>query len=266
MSATRQVCTTRQAGLKDARSDLVRHLLRGLSAAAALAIFTAIPVQAQNARNQPNAMQGFSQNRNQPIKIESASLEVRDKERLALFVDNVRLTQGDTLLECKKLIVHYEGETGNSGAKPRQTPQALSGNSQQIRLIEAKGGVVVTQKDQTAVGDSGIYDMKNNHMTLMGNVVVTQGQNVVRGDRLLVDLATGVSRIETASSGTSPNRVQMVIQPGSMQQAPPAAATPAPPRRPPGGAARTPAGTPRQSNNAERDKPKQAPGQPQRLN
>lgn len=247
-----------------AKPDGMRCFAGALSAAAVLAIFTAGPAQAQNLRNQPNAMQGFSQNRNQPIKIESATLEVHDKERLALFIDNVRLTQGDTLLECKKLIVHYDGETGNSGAKPRQTPQALSGNSQQIRLIEAKGGVVVTQKDQTAVGDSGIYDMKNNNMTLIGNVIVTQGQNVVRGDKLLVDLTTGVSRIETASVGGAPSRVQMVIQPGTIQTPP--AATPAP-RRPPGGATRTPSGPSRaQSNNTERDRGRPAPGQPQRLN
>ena len=55
----------------------------------------------------PNALQGFSQNRNQPIQIQSASLELRDKEKTATFNENVHLVQGDTTLECKKLVVHY---------------------------------------------------------------------------------------------------------------------------------------------------------------
>ena len=55
--------------------------------------------------------------------------------------------------------------------------------------------MVVTQKDQTATGDLGMFDMKANTVTLTGNpVVMTQGQNVLRGERLVVDLTSGVSR------------------------------------------------------------------------
>ncbi|MGA7996891.1 MAG: LptA/OstA family protein, partial [Bradyrhizobium sp.] len=44
----------------------------------------------------PNAMQGFSQNRDQPIQIEAASLEMRDKKKEATFSGNVKVVQGDT--------------------------------------------------------------------------------------------------------------------------------------------------------------------------
>lgn len=63
-----------------------------------------------------------------------------------------------------------------------------------------RGGVVVTQNDQTVTGATGIFDMKANTVTLTGGVVLTQGQNVLRGDRLVVDLATGVSRVEAGAS------------------------------------------------------------------
>ncbi len=57
--------------------------------------------------------------------------------------------------------------------------------------------MVVTQKDQTATGDLGIFDMKANTVTLVGNpVVMTQGQNVLRGGKLVVDLTSGVSKVE----------------------------------------------------------------------
>ena len=40
------------------------------------------------------------------------------------------------------------------------------GGSSQISRLEAKGGVTVTQKDQTATGDTGLFDMKANTVTL----------------------------------------------------------------------------------------------------
>ena len=58
------------------------------------------------------------------------------------------------------------------------------GSLSQISRLEASGGVTVTQKDQTATGDSALFDMKSNTVTLKGNVTVSQGQNVMRGDKL----------------------------------------------------------------------------------
>jgi lipopolysaccharide export system protein LptA len=71
---------------------------------------------------------------------------------------------------------------------------------------------VVNRKDQTATGHEGVFDMKSNTVTLEGDVVVTQCQNVVHGDRLIVDLTTGVSHIE--ASKTSHGRVEGLFVPG----------------------------------------------------
>jgi lipopolysaccharide export system protein LptA len=167
----------------------------------------------------PNALQGFSQNRDKPIKINSASLEVRDKDKVATFSGDVHLVQGDTTLRSKTLMVFYDDD---SAAKPAKPPQSIAGApdappmSQQIRRVEAKGGVFVTQKDQTATGESGVFDMQANTVTLLGNVVISQGQNVVKGDRLTVDLTSGTSRVECGKS-QGQCRVQALIQPGAMR-------------------------------------------------
>src|SRR5262249_1919221 len=142
----------------------------------------------------PNALQGFSQNRDQPVKIQAASLEVRDKQKQATFAGDVHLVQGDTDLRCLTLIVFYD-EEGAKGSS-MQAGQAGPNGSQQIRRMEVKGNVVVTQKESTATGDSGVFDMKSNTVTLNGNVVVTRGPDVLRGQRLVVDLTSGVSRME----------------------------------------------------------------------
>ena len=53
-------------------------------------------------------MQGFSQNRDQPIQIEAASLEMRDKKKEATLSSNVKAVQGDTTMTSEKLVVFYE--------------------------------------------------------------------------------------------------------------------------------------------------------------
>ena len=125
-------------------------------------------------------------------------MEVRDKQKQATFSGDVRVKQGDTGLRCKSLVVFYEqsGEAGDK-SKSLQAANPGPGGEQRIRRLEARGSVVVTQKDQTATGDLGIFDMKSNTVTLTGNpVVMTQGQNVLRGGKLVVDLTSGVSRVE----------------------------------------------------------------------
>ncbi len=178
---------------------------------AALLAIAGAPLHAQPSKGPPNALQGFSQNRDQPVHIEAATLEVRDKDKLATFSGDVKVKQGDTGLRCKSLVVFYEGN--DADGKTLQAASPGPGGQQKIKRLEARGGVVVTHKEQTATGESGIFDMKTNTVTLNGNVVMTQGQNVLRGDRLVVDLTSGVSRVESGKNGQG--RVQGLFQPGS---------------------------------------------------
>ena len=205
---------------------------------------------AQPAPQSGNAMQGIQLNRDQPVKIESDSLEVRDKQRQATFMGNVKLTQGETILQSKMLIIFYEDTSAAPVASKKGAPATAqkqgvgTGSGQQIKRAEAKGDVLVTQKDQTAKGDNGVFDMKSNTVTLTGNVVVTQGTNVLRGDRMVVNLDTGVARVESDKT----KRVEGLFNPSA---APPPAATPAKDAKP------APAPPPAA---------KSAPGAPTRIN
>ena len=58
------------------------------------------------------------------------------------------------------------------------------GGSSSIKRLEAKGSVVVTQKDQVVTGETAMFDTKANLITMPGGVVLTQCKNVLRGDRL----------------------------------------------------------------------------------
>jgi lipopolysaccharide export system protein LptA len=161
----------------------------------------------------PNALQGFSQNRDKPIAIDAARLEVRDKDKVAMFFGDakadVKVVQGDTTMRSKELVVFYEQQDAKSGAaKTAKAATPGPGGSSQIRRLEAKGNVIVTQKDQTVTGDMGVFDMKTNTVTMSGGVIMTQNDNVIRGDKLVVDMTTGVSKVEVNRGG----RVNAIIK------------------------------------------------------
>jgi lipopolysaccharide export system protein LptA len=212
----------------------------------ALAVATTVGIAAVYAQQPngppnapPNALQGFSQNRDKPIKITSATLEVRDKDKMATFSGDVHLVQGDTTMRSKTLVVFYEDDTSSKPATPSvsatsptkpgtpstSSPQAGPQQNQQIKRVEAKGNVMVVQKDQTATGDTGVFDMRDNTVTMLGNVVISQGQNVVTGDTLTVDMTTGVSRI-SCGKAQEKCRVKGLFQPGAMKQLQEAAPVP----------------------------------------
>lgn len=142
------------------------------------------------------------QQRGGPVRITSATLEVRDKSKMATFQGDVHIVQGETEVRCDELVVFYDDQKDKSGAKKKSPAPDASVGQQQIRRMEARGSVVVTQKDQRAVGDRADFDMRTNTVTLIGNVVITNADNVLRGSRMVVDLNTGIARMGATSGGT----------------------------------------------------------------
>jgi lipopolysaccharide export system protein LptA len=240
------------------RSLTARWISRGLGAGLiGLAVAAASEAGAQSTvQGVPNAMQGFSQNRDQPIQIEAASLVMVDKKKEATFTGDVKVVQGDTTMKSKILVVFYDsagsapaaGSSPAGSAQPNRAagaadsapPTASSkgpiksatpgpGGSSSIRRLEAKDNVVVTQKDQVVTGDKAIFDTKTNLITMTGGVILTQGKNVLRGDRLVVDMTTGVSRVESDSG-----RVQGLFQSSGQQGDAPLLPGPAAPSPGPG--------------------------------
>jgi lipopolysaccharide export system protein LptA len=201
----------------------------------AVVCLAAHPGAAQPTANAtPGPFQGMmnDQKKDQPVQIEAATLEVRDKDKKATFSGNVQVVQGDTTMKCQRLVVFYGQEVGIGGEKqasaaPVTTSKSTPGmpqGAQNIRRIEAQGGVTVLTKDQNARGDLGIYDLQNKTITLSGHVTVSQGQNVISGERVVVDTVTGNAKVESGSSnpgntaapGQTP-RVKALIQPSKGQ-------------------------------------------------
>ena len=176
----------------------------------------------------PNAMQGFSQNRDQPIQIEAASLEMRDKKKEATFSGNVKVVQGDTTMTSKVLVVFYKSATapaaapaGNTKAAAKAAPAPIQsatpgpGGSSQIRRLEAKGNVVVTQKDQVVTGENAVFDTKTNLVTMVGGGWrdPDPGQECAAWRPADLDMTTGVSRVKS-NSEPRPGVVPHIVRSG----------------------------------------------------
>lgn len=133
-----------------------------------------------------------------PIDIDAARLDVDDRSKQAVFKGDVRVVQGDFVVRTSELRALYAGSAGLS----EQAGTAEQKQAAQINRIEARGKVIVTSKNgQNATGDWADYDVKENQVVLGGDVILTQGKNVVRGTKLTIDMVSGESIIDSDNNG-----------------------------------------------------------------
>jgi lipopolysaccharide export system protein LptA len=120
----------------------------------------------------------------QPINIQATKLDYYDKEQKLVYRGHVVAVRGDTTLKTPMLVVFLNPK--QTGAQ-RGPPSSDS----QVRRMEATGPVTILAKDQIATGDSGTYEKNENKIYLNGNVTLSQGPNVTKGDHLVYDTTTG---------------------------------------------------------------------------
>lgn len=195
----------------------------------------AIPALAQSPQTGAAApLTAFGSGSREPIAIDADRLDVFDKDNRAVFSGNVVAVQGETTMKCTAMTVFYERQQDKAAASgqpatpaPAATPPAAGGapNDSAIRRVECKGPVTVVSKEQTATGDTAVFDRVKNIVTLAGNASLSQGKNVTRGERLVYNLNTGIANVEGG-------RVRALFVPGEEGPATPGApaASPAPRR------------------------------------
>lgn len=128
--------------------------------------------------------------RTQPISVSADEGTANFETETAVYSGNVVVTQGDLRLRADTLTIKA----------PKGT----------IASIEADGGIVLTSKSGDATASRATYDVPARRVTLSGNVVLTQGENVLRGNLLTVNLDSGVA--ELTASGAN-GRVEGLFLP-----------------------------------------------------
>ncbi|MBY0559734.1 LPS export ABC transporter periplasmic protein LptC [Hyphomicrobium sp.] len=142
----------------------------------------------------------FKTDANSPYDVVSDKLDVDDVAKTALFTGNVSAVQGNISMRSQELTAFYTGNAGIGATGDK----AAGGAAASLTHLTAKKKVVVTAKDgQTATGDWAEVDVKKNLTTLGGNVVLTQGKNIVNGTKLVIDMNTGEATIKTEPAATS---------------------------------------------------------------
>lgn len=135
-----------------------------------------------------------------PVDIAADELEVQNKACISIWRGKAEALQGEARLRADTLKAFFEPKAGASGA----TGTGACGD---LLRMEAQGSVYyVTSKDQRVRGDNAVYDVPNDTVTMTGDVVAVQGQNVLRGTRMVFNTETGEGRM-VGGGGARPRGV-----------------------------------------------------------
>ena len=151
-----------------------------------------------------------------PVDVTADRLEAQNQNCTAVWSGSAEAVQDQSRLRANTITLvnrKNEGRGGGCGILER---------------MEAMGEVFYVTPQQTVRSDSAVYSAANDTLIMSGQVIVAQGDNVLRGDRLSIVIKTGQATMETGSKGRGkPGRVRGVFYPnksgqGAAVQAPPA--------------------------------------------
>lgn len=121
-----------------------------------------------------------------PVSYSADRIELQDRQNRVVLSGDVLIEQAGLTVRAARTLVNYS----NAGE--------LS-----IERITAVGGVVVSRGNETARGDTAIYDFNRRIITMAGNVRINRGGDTLNGGRLVIDLASGVSSVDGRAAGSS---------------------------------------------------------------
>lgn len=137
------------------------------------------------------AFGGLKQDTTLPVDIGADQLAVNNADGTAVFSGNVLVGQGEMRLAAARVEVTY-GADGRS-----------------IQSLRATGGVTISNLADAAEAQEALYTIDSGVVVLTGDVLLTQGQSALSGQKLTLDLKTGTGvmegRVETTfvpASGT----------------------------------------------------------------
>ncbi len=120
--------------------------------------------------------------RSQPVEVTADSLSIDQENGSAIFDGNVLVVQGDIRMSAALITVVYS--TDENGA--------ASGISE----LNASGGVTIVTATDAAEAAEAVYSVGSGLVTMSGDVLLTQGQTALSGERLVLDLNAGTGRME----------------------------------------------------------------------
>ena len=151
---------------------------------------------------------GLGTNNDKPIFVEANELNIFDDEKRAVFRGNVKVKQGGYRLDSETLEMIYSGDgAGRPGSKTTVS-----------KIIAIDKVLLETTDHQRVTSNKAIFDVKTNIVTIDGNVVLTRGQDIIKGDQLIIDLSTNRSWVKNHGKAGTKQRVRVLLGPRSFQK------------------------------------------------
>ena len=136
----------------------------------------------------PIAFGGVKADISAPVEVAADALSVDQATGKATFSGNVQISQGEMRLQAATVTVTYAGA-----------------DRRRISSLEAEGEVTLVSGPDAAEAARASYDVEAGRVVLTGDVLISQGQNVLTGQVVTVDLETGSAQVE--------GRVRSILQP-----------------------------------------------------
>ena len=118
-----------------------------------------------------------------PIEILADSMEWNKQLGQAIATGNAKAIQGETTIKANKIIAVLSED-----------------NSQQIKELQAIGKVVFLKDKQLATGDQATYYINEDKVIITGNVELKRDGNIIKGEKLIIDFLTGLSRMKGSNT------------------------------------------------------------------
>lgn len=144
-----------------------------------------------------------------PIEMTSDKTEAFSNEHKAVLTGRVEVLQGQIRLRSDRLVIYYRNKTGSHS--PVTTASAGASGMGEIDRAEAYGNVYLVTPTEVVRGDQAVYTADDDTIVVTGRVILTRGESVAEGRRLVVNRTAGTSTLE----GDSATRPHIVIYPQS---------------------------------------------------
>ncbi len=136
---------------------------------------------------------------NAPMAVSADQSDFLTQECRAIWKGDVEVLQARTRLRAQVLNVYQTKKGDECGETER---------------LVADGKVFYAELDRRIAADHAVYTAGSDTITLTGNVVVVQGQNVARAEKVIINLTTGQSQLFAGTKGRgSKNRVRGLFYP-----------------------------------------------------
>jgi lipopolysaccharide export system protein LptA len=121
----------------------------------------------------------FTHNSNAPVSFDAGRIELQQRQDRVVLSGGADLQQAGLRLRAARVTVAFS-DVGSTD----------------ISRIDAVGGVDISKGDTRAQGENAIYDLNRRIITMIGNVRLNRGGDTLTGERLTIDLTTGVSSVD----------------------------------------------------------------------